>query len=56
MELMSAKQTDIAKAKDAQKVASDERKRKRKEDRLLQIQRKKERKEEKADIAREKAY
>jgi hypothetical protein len=34
---MSAQRTDAAKAKDARKVASKERKRKREEDRLVQM-------------------
>jgi hypothetical protein len=47
---MSAKRTNAAIAKDACKAASEEHKRKREEERILQIQRKK------AEKAREKAY
>jgi hypothetical protein len=40
MEHMSVKRTDVAKAKDARKVASKERKRKCEENRLVQMQKK----------------
>jgi hypothetical protein len=56
MEQMSAKCTNAAIAKDARKAASEEHKRKREEERILQIQRKKECEEDKAEKAREKAY
>jgi hypothetical protein len=56
MEQMSTKHTNAAIAKDACKAATKEHKRKREEERILQIQRKKEHEEEKAEKARKKAY
>ena len=53
---MSAKHTNAAIAKDARKAANEERKRKRESERVLQIHRKKEGEEEKAEKARKKAY
>jgi hypothetical protein len=53
---MSAQRTDAAKAKDTRKVASEERKRKHEEDRLVQMQKKQECEQERSDRAREKAY
>jgi hypothetical protein len=41
MEHISTRCTNAARAKDARKVATDERKRKREEDRILQMQKKK---------------
>jgi hypothetical protein len=56
MEHMSAQRTDAAKAKDVRKVAIEECKRKCEEDRLVQMQKKQEREQERSDRAREKAY
>jgi hypothetical protein len=53
---LAAKRSDAANAKEARKVATDERKRKREEERILQIQKKKEHDEAKVEEAREKAY
>jgi hypothetical protein len=41
MEYISARRTDTARAKDARNVATDEKKRKREEDRILQMQKRK---------------
>jgi hypothetical protein len=42
MEHISTKRTDAARAKDARKIATNERKRKREDNRILQIQKRKE--------------
>jgi hypothetical protein len=56
MEHFAAKQSDAAKSRDARKLATEERKRKHEEERILQVQKKRERDEEKAEKARERAY
>jgi hypothetical protein len=56
VESLAAKRSNANKAKEAEKVATEQRKRKREEERIVQFQRKKECKEAKADKAREKAY
>jgi hypothetical protein len=56
VETLAARHSEAAKVRDAQKLASEERKRKREEDRIVQVQKKKDRDEGKAQKAREKAY
>jgi hypothetical protein len=56
VESLATKRNDTARGRDAKKVATKERKRKREEERLVQLQKRKERNEVKADKAREKAY
>jgi hypothetical protein len=56
VETLAARRSEAAKVRDARKLASEERKRKREEDRIVQVQKKKDRDEGKAQKAREKAY
>jgi hypothetical protein len=56
MEHLAAKRSDAAKSRDARKLATEEWKRKREEERDLLVQKKKERDDAKAEKAREKAY
>jgi hypothetical protein len=56
MQHLATKRNEATKSRDAQKLATEERKRKREEERILQVQKKKEHDEAKAHKARETTY
>jgi hypothetical protein len=56
IELLATKRNNVAKSKDVRKLATEERKWKREEERILQVQKKKECDETKAHKAKETAY
>jgi hypothetical protein len=56
MQYLATKRNEAAKSRDAQKLATEDSKRKREEERILQVQKKKERDEAKAHKARETIY